>query len=95
MKLDEFESRFNRAAKEVFEYEEVKYQRVLLITDMEQGAAETLNRKLQTALVGIEDDAVWKLVFEGQFDQAKTLIEIIDEFKPDIIVTYRRLVFHH
>jgi hypothetical protein len=91
MKLDEFESRFERAAKEVFEYKEVKYQRVLLITDMVEKNAIDLRDSLKIALCGIEDDAAWGLVIAGQFDQAKRLIEKIDEFKPDIIVTYRNL----
>lgn len=91
MKLDEFESRFNRAAKSVFEYKEIKYQRVLLITDMQKSQADDLQGKLQTTLKGLDADAVWQQVIDGQFDNAQALIEIIDEFKPDIIVTYRNL----
>ncbi|MDF1666564.1 MAG: hypothetical protein P1V97_32745 [Planctomycetota bacterium] len=91
MKLDEFESRFNRADKTVFEYKEIKYQRVLLITDMPKSQADDLQNKLQLALKGLEEDAVWEQVIDGQFDNAQALIEIIDAFKPDLIVTYRNL----
>lgn len=91
MRLDEFESRFKRADKQLFEYQEVAYKRPLLITDVEEEAAAGYRDKLEAAFAGITAEAEWGMIAGDQFKTVPKLEQLISKHEPDIIVTHRHL----
>lgn len=91
MQLDEFEARFKRADKRLFEYREIQYKRIFVITDMIASGPEEFVKKLQGRFHAIAEDAEWGSLSQDDFTNAKTLLAKIDEFGPDLIITYRNL----
>jgi hypothetical protein len=90
MQLDEFESRFKRAAREVFEYREVTYARVLLVTDLPADKGGSLAETVK-GFGGVADDAEARVLDNSVFPGLSRILQELDDFKPDLIVSYRML----
>lgn len=92
MKLDEFESRFLRAAKDRFRHEPVRIGKVLLVTDLgAEDAAALLARARRLLRVLDSDEPAWEVLGPGEFDSHKALMARIEALQPDLIVTRRGL----
>lgn len=92
-KIDQFESIFRAASKEAFEPAPVKFERVMVVTDLDDGASQPFCEKVKTFLGEFteQDPPTWKLVDGKQFSSVPQLLEQINEFRPDLICTYRNL----
>lgn len=90
MQLDEFESRFKRAAKKVFEIHDVTYRNVLVVTDLSEQAAADFAEKLKV-FRGIADDATWTILDQSSFPGVVRILSTLDQVKPDLIISYRNL----
>lgn len=90
LEVDEFESAFKSAAKEVFRYERIEFNDVLVLTDLDQDGADQFAAGVQQYLATI-GEANWT-VLTGEADSSVDLIlEAIESHKPDLICTYRHL----
>lgn len=92
-KIDQFESIFRAASKEVFEPATVEFNRVMVITDLSQADSQPFQQEVQTFLsvFAEQSDPTWQLVHGKQFSTVPKLLDAINEFRPDLICTYRNL----
>ena len=92
-KIDQFESIFRAASKEAFEPAAVKFERVMVVTDLDEAASQPFCDEVKTFLGEFTDQAAptWKLIDGKQFSSVPQLLDQINDFRPDLICTYRNL----
>ena len=91
-KIDQFESIFRAASKEAFEPAAIKFERVMVVTDLDDAASQPFCDEVKAFLGEFTDQApTWKLVDGKHFSSVPQLLEQINEFRPDLICTYRNL----
>jgi hypothetical protein len=91
-KLDQFESFFKSADKAVYTYDRPTFDRVLLVTDLNEADAAEIASRVRSFLTAIDDAGTrWDTLTGDAFGSVQALLESIEERKPDIIVTYRHL----
>lgn len=90
--LDIFESVFKSALRNPFDYQDIEIKNILLITDLEDSLPD-FEGKMKTYLQHSLNlaDKKWKSLGRGDYRQWEQLKEIIDDFEPDLIVSYRLL----
>lgn len=89
--IDQFESVFNAAAKRPYVYQPVTFERVGVMTDLDQTAADLLTEKLRGWLSAIFPEAQWSAYSGDRSETIDKLLAVIDQDKPDLIATYRNL----
>ena len=92
-KVDQFESMFRSAAREVFVYERVNIESVLVVTDLDKAGANFFGDQVRRFLTVISDDKNirWRDISESEFRTAGELMDLVESAAPDIICTYRNL----
>ncbi|MEL7500549.1 MAG: hypothetical protein AAFN77_23355 [Planctomycetota bacterium] len=92
-KIDQFESIFRSASKQPFEPEDVSVDRVLILTDKDLAHSQPFVDEAKRFL-GVFSESYqpeWKLISGEQFSSVSGLLEQVNEFRPDLICTYRNL----
>ena len=91
--VDQFESMFRSATREVFVYERVNIESVLVVTDLDEAGANLFGDRVRRFLTVISDDKNirWRDVSRSEFQTAGELMDLIESAAPDIICTYRNL----
>lgn len=90
--LNTFESVFKAADKPVFEYAPVTVDRVLLVTDLTADEAGAMVPPLRQFLAAIDDGhCAWKALGAGDFATVRELLDQVEQYKPDLIVSWRHL----
>lgn len=91
--VDQFESVFKAAAKATYFHEKPSVQKVLLVTDMDESQS-----KLYLNLVGdffsnslLPSSTEWNLLSRNDFVSVKDLLGRVEEYRPDLLITYRNL----
>lgn len=92
-KVDQFESIFRSADKDIYAYERVQFPTVLVITDKDGNASQNYYEQVKSFLSVIELDAsvTWRLASEGAFETVQEALDLVEKEKPDLICTYRNL----
>ena len=92
-KIDQFESAFRSAAKEVFSYEPIGIDSVLVVTDLEEYPARQFGDQVRQLLSGVESLAstAWQVVHGGEFASVRDLLDLVEKHRPGLICTYRNL----
>lgn len=96
-KVDQFESQFRAAGREPFRYEPPFFDRILIITDMDGQEAQDWRDEIAaflSALPILEDSGANReitMVLGAEFETEKDLLDLVDEKKPGLVVTYRHL----
>lgn len=92
-KIDQFESIFRSASKEAFEPEAIEFARVAVVTDLDLTNSQTFVNETKRFLEVFSDSfsPEWKLISGEQFSSVSGLLEKVNEFRPDLICTYRNL----
>ena len=92
-KIDQFESIFRAASKEAFEPAAVKFERVMVVTDLDESASQPFCDEVKSFLGEFteQEPPTWKLISGKQFSSVPQLLELINDFRPDLICTYRNL----
>ena len=88
-KVDQFESRFRAAIKEVYQFRPPTLQRVLVITDLDNEAAETFADACREFL-DVLGDVQWTTVGGDRFHNVAELLALVVDEDPDLICTYRK-----
>ncbi|HIK96443.1 MAG TPA: hypothetical protein EYG03_31255 [Planctomycetes bacterium] len=89
--IDEFESMFRRAERDLFCYVDIPLTSVVVVSD---GGAEQANatiaatKKFVPRLESVED---WRIITADQFRTVAELLEVLDQQQTDLIVTHRHL----
>ena len=91
--LDQFASVFNAAAKPAYQHADIKINKVLVITDLEEAQAKLYQQSIRNFLSVIdrEADADWHTVPGKGFTTVHDLIQLVEKERPDFIATYRHL----
>lgn len=90
--LNTFESVFLSADKPVFVHEAVGVKRILLVTDLAAGEADSPVPQLREFLAAVDAArAEWAVLGAGDYDNVGALLERVEEHQPDLIVTWRHL----
>ena len=91
--VDQFESMFRSAEREVFLYENVQIESVLVITDRDQEGAKSFGDQVRNFLkvISNDDTVQWRDVDGSDFQTAEELLALVTSAKPTLICTYRNL----
>ncbi|MCZ6854279.1 MAG: hypothetical protein O7G86_10205 [Gammaproteobacteria bacterium] len=91
--VDQFESMFRSASREVFVYKRVNIESVLVVTDLDELEARLFGDRVRKFLTVISEDETvrWREVSGSEFQTAGELVSLIESAAPDIICTYRNL----
>ncbi len=91
-KLDQFESVFKSADKAVYTYDRPTFDRVLVVTDLNEADTADITSRVRSFLTAIDQAGTrWDTLSGDAFGSVQALLESIEERKPDLIVTYRHL----
>ena len=92
-KIDQFESIFRAASKEKFEPEEVRVDRVLVITDKDKAESQPFLEEVQAFLNVFSGkyNPKWDLVAGEAYSSVDGLLNLVSQHQPDLICTYRNL----
>ena len=91
--VDQFESMFRSASREVFCYERVVLDSVLVVTDRDATGAKSFGEKVRDFLkvISADEKVRWREVGGSDFRSAGELLELVESVAPDLICTYRNL----
>ncbi len=91
--VDQFESMFRSASREVFRHKRVNIESVLVVTDRDEKQARLFGEQLRQFLsvVSADEKVRWRDVNGSDFQTAGELLALVESAVPDIICTYRNL----
>ncbi len=91
--VDQFESMFRSASREVFRYERVNIESVLVVTDRDEENARLFGDRVRQFLrvVSADEKVRWRDVNGSEFQTAGELLALVESAAPDLICTYRNL----
>jgi len=89
-KIDQFESVFKAAAKEVFTYERIEVRSAFLVTDLNQDEAVTFSEQVKGYL-SILGEVSWTTITGDQYSNVEELLSLVEEGGADLVCTYRNL----
>ena len=89
-RIDQFESFFKSAARTPYKHRRVPVEKVLVITDLDDKDAWELQARLRSIFQAL-GPATWVDAAAGRGRSVGELLEIVEEEKADVIVTYRSL----
>ncbi len=91
-RIDQFQSMFRSASREIFRYERPVLQQVLMISDLAADALRPFSERVQAFLDAvIHPEAVWRDLEGAETRDPEALLAAIREASPDLICTYRNL----
>lgn len=92
-KIDQFESIFRSASKQAFEPKDISLDRVMIVTDKSLADSQAFVDEVKKFLASFSEhfQPEWKLVSGEQFSSVSGLLEKVNEYRPDLICTYRNL----
>lgn len=91
--VDQFESMFRSASREIFQHESIDIESVLIVTDRDGEQAQLFSERIRQFLrvVSADQKVRWRAVNGSEFQTAGELLELVESAAPDIICTYRNL----
>ena len=95
--LDQFESAFRSASKDTFSWSPPSVTKVLVVTDLDAEASAAFEQRTRTFLSGMlaasegSAEPQWRLVTGSEYSLVTELLEIVEQWQPDLICTYRNL----
>ncbi len=91
--VDQFESMFRSASREIFQHESVDIESVLIVTDRDGEQARSFSDRVRQFLrvVSADQKVRWRDVSGSEFQTPGELLELVESAAPDIICTYRNL----
>lgn len=91
--VDQFESVFRSAAKEVFAYVPPEIGAVMVLTDLDEYEATLFADRTREFLrvLGPDDRVRWRIVRGDEYRTVPELLGLIETDRPDLVCTYRHL----
>ncbi len=92
-KVDQFESMFRSAAREVYQHDPLDIESVLVVTDRDEEMARCFGDQLRQFLkvLSADEKVQWRDVAGSEFRTAGELLALVESSPPDLICTYRNL----
>ena len=87
-RLDQFESVFKAASKQVFQYKPITFAKVLVITDLSDYEASLFGDRVQEFLAL---DAEWTVLAGDAAPDVGAVLAAVETHRPDLVCTYRNL----
>ncbi len=91
--IDQFESRFRGAAKELYRHTPRSIDHVVVFTDLSPAAARAYGAQVQRALRMLPPSEArsWRFVNGPECATVGDVLAIVEKFTPDLVVAYRNL----
>ncbi len=89
--IDQFESMFRSALREVFVYEPAHIASVLLIHDRSEAAAQSYLTDIQEFLSVLGSSVTWQVAGDENLQSTLEVLNRVDDTEPDLVCTYRNL----
>ena len=91
--VDQFESVFKAAAKTTYQHENPALGKVVLVTDLEEAEASLFLQSVRDFFTNAlpDGDSQWVVLSSGTYASVKELLAKVEEYRPDLLVTYRNL----
>ncbi|MFQ5505089.1 MAG: hypothetical protein ACE5F1_09875 [Planctomycetota bacterium] len=89
-KVDQFESVFRSAEKQVFSYRFVELENLLIVTDRDEAGSSGFVSRARDFLEVLQAPD-WQLLRGDAYRSVKELLDLVAARAPDLIVTYRCL----
>lgn len=91
--VDQFESMFRSASREVLRYQRVNIESVLVVTDRDEARAKLFGDQVRQFVQALSADEKvrWRDVNGSEFQTAGELLSLVESAVPDLICTYRNL----
>ena len=91
--IDEFESIFKRAERELFVFADVPIQSVAIITDKDDRdwQADEFRQEMIRFLPRLETVESWRSITGNQYSNVAELMDRVNEHQTDLIITWRHL----
>ncbi len=91
--VDQFESMFRSASREVFRLDRINIKSVLVVTDRDEEMARRFGHQLRQFLkvLSADEKIQWRDVDGSESQTAGELLTLVESAAPDIICTYRNL----
>ena len=90
-RVDQFESVFRSAVKEVYSYRPVEIERVLVVTDLGSAESAAFLERMRGFLGALGDDPEWSVLDAAGYGNVSELLSIVERDEPDLVCTYRNL----
>ncbi|MEZ6062376.1 MAG: hypothetical protein R3C19_18695 [Planctomycetaceae bacterium] len=89
--IDEFESIFRRADKQVLSFVDIPISNLAFVTDSSPADSEAALQTVQPLLSRLESVDNWRIIAGERYHTVAELLAEIDNQRTDLIVTYRHL----
>lgn len=92
--VDQFESVFRSADKEVFKWQSMPVSTILVVTDLGDPRAYEFGEELKNFLKVLNTDKgepEWDIIIGNEFDTIVSLLDLVKNRNPDLICAYRHL----
>jgi len=92
-KVDQFESVFRSAIHDVFVSRQIRFNTILIISDLELTQHNEFETKIKLFLkhINIDSSCKWFSLLSDDYQTTHELVEKIEKLQPDLIFTYRNL----
>ena len=89
--IDEFESMFRLAERELFEHATIPIESVVFITDQAADESKRRRHEVQEFLPLLKNVNSWREITSDQYSNVGELLAMLDEHQTDLVITYRHL----
>ncbi len=92
-KIDQFESTFRAAIRDVYQYKKIDFKSILVVTDLDEQDNEQYIQHIRqfSQLLHIADQGTWQTLNKNDFFTTSELLKHVEQIQPDLIFTYRNL----
>jgi len=90
-RVDQFESVFRSASKEVYRRTEIGFSHVHVVTDLEGAAEADFTRQLRVFLDVLGGDVAWTNADRQEASDLGLFLKSVEAQRPDLVCTYRNL----
>lgn len=91
--IDQFESLFRAASKPQFELEDIRIDKILIITDLDRAATDQFSERVKNYLRVFDGPLAptYDQIEGNAFQSVRQLLAAVSDCNPDLICTYRNL----
>lgn len=89
--IDEFESMFRRAERDLFQYVDVPIESIVVISDSDADHASNTIETVKAFVPRLQDVPTWRTITGDQYRTVAELLQVLDAQQTDLIVTHRHL----